>query len=142
MTSCKGQAAFGVDYAAVVNGDGDGNFDVTFPQGRVAMDGTAVIDFRASNDSSIINGKVYTKQEVLQSGDAEKIKALEACNAYMADKFEASAASGTYDIWIKAFVRERVTGIGFEAEKHLTNRVKSNAPSRAKEDNDPYPYIK
>lgn len=141
LQSCK-TAQFGVDYAATVQGDGDGNFDVIFPQGRVAMDGTATIDFRVSNDSTVLKNKVYTKQEVLESGDAKKIEALKACNDYLAEQFEASAASGTYDITIHAYVRERVTGIGFEANKHLTNRETPNrAPSRAEQDSDPYPYI-
>lgn len=138
LQSCK-TAQFGVDYAATVTGDGDGQFDVLFPQGRIAMDGTAAIDFRVSNDSTVLNQKVYTKQQVLESGDKDQLKALKECNDYIANNFEAYAAHGTYDITIHAYVRERVTGIGFEANKHLTNRLQNRAPRAT--DSDPYPFI-
>lgn len=148
MTSCK-TAKFGVSYAATVVGDADGKVDVTFPQGRFAMDGDAAVDFRVSNDTTVLAGKVYTKEEALNSGDKKVIDALYRCAAFANENFQTTDADGTYDLTINAFVRETLTGIGFEWEKHLTNREPANAPSRAAAqadtitvEQDPLLYIK
>lgn len=150
VTSCAG-AKFGVQYAVVVAGDGDGNVDVTFPQGRFAMDGDAAVDLRVSNDSTVINQPVLTKEYVLTKGTAKEKKALELCNEFMSDNFNTAEteAGGTYDLLIKGYVRETLTGVGFEVEKHLTNREQKllKAPARNANDTtgqvvDKYQYIK
>lgn len=143
FTSCK-TAQFGVAYAVTVVGDGDGQVDVSFPQGRFAMDGTAGIDLRVSNDTNVLTAPVTCKAFVLNENDPQHLKALRLCNDFMEQEFvvNETEAGGTYDILIKGFVRETLTGIGFEVEKHLTNRA--NAPSRVtrvEQVMDAYPYI-
>jgi len=147
-TSCKTQAQFGVDYAVIVQGDGDGVVDVMFPQGRFEMDGTADIVLRASSDSAVINAPVVTKAQVIESGDPAMLKALKDANDYVQNEFYAAQtdAGGTYYLLLKGYVRERLTGLGFEVEKVLTNRPPNtaNGPKRAESNlrADPYPFIK
>jgi hypothetical protein len=60
MCSCGQQ--FGLAYGVSLSGVGDGKFDVTFPQGSFAMDGTAAIDFVIGD--TIPFGTVTTKADV------------------------------------------------------------------------------
>jgi hypothetical protein len=137
MCSCGQQ--FGLAYGVSLSGVGDGKFDVTFPQGSFAMDGTAAIDFVIGD--TIPFGTVTTKAEVLQSGDAKQRAALKAVNDSIAQQFGATGGDGTYDLWIHGFVKETGTGLIFEIDRHLTNRANAPAIRLAAKD-DPFPYIK
>ena len=136
MTSCNTQ--FGLAYNVSLTGDGDGQFEVTFPQGTYAMDGTASLALHVGD--TIPFGQVTTKAEVIENGNAKQLKALRAANDYAAQQFEATAGSGTYDIWLKGFIKEIGTGLIFEVNRHFTNRTPT--PLRAPAKDDPYPYIR
>lgn len=136
LTSCNTQ--FGIAYGVKFTGNGDGKFAVTFPQGYYAMDGTAAIDLNVGD--TIPFGEPTAKAEVLANGNPKQIEALRAANDYIANQFSATSGSGTYDLWLKGFVKEIGTGLVFEIDRHFTNR-ENNAPLRAPA-NDPYPYIR
>lgn len=144
MTSCNTQ--FGLAYNVSLTGDGDGQFEVTFPQGTYSMDGTASLALHVGD--TIPFGQVTTKAEVIERGNAKELKALRAANDYAAQQFEATAGSGTYDIWLKGFIKEIGTGLIFEVDRHFTNRPpndSTNPPAAALRKapaSDPYPYIK
>ena len=135
LCSCNTQ--FGLAYGVKLTGDGDGQFEVTFPQGSYSMDGTAAIDLNVGD--TIPFGQVTTKAEVIENGNAKQLKALRAANDYAA-QFNATAGSGTYDIWLKGFIKEIGTGLIFEVDRHFTNRTPT--PLRAPDKDDPYPYIR
>lgn len=139
LTSCGTQ--FGLAYSVAITGDGDGKFDVTFPQGSYAMDGTASLDLQLGDTIMFNDSAAYvTKAEVLEKGNAKELKAMKAVNDSIAEKFNATAAEGTYDIWIKGFVKELGTSLMFSVDRRLTNReVKELRKALA---NDPYPFIK
>ena len=141
LTSCGTQ--FGLAYSVAITGDGDGKFDVTFPQGSYAMDGTASLDLQLG-DTVMFNNDTTTKAEVLRKGKAKELKAMKAVNDSIAEKFDAYAAEGTYDIWIKGFVKELGTGLVFSVDRRLTNRENETALKKVKGvvENDPYPFIK
>lgn len=71
LTSCK-TTQFGLAYSVAITGDGDGKFNVTFPQGSYAMDGTAALDLQLG-DTVMFNDSVayVTKAEVLEKGKAK-----------------------------------------------------------------------
>lgn len=138
FTSCGTQ--FGLAYSVAITGDGDGKFDVTFPQGSYAMDGTASLDLQLG-DTVLFNNAV-TKAEVLEKGRAKELKAMKAVNDSIAEKFEAVAAEGTYDIWIKGYVKELGTGLVFSVDRRLTNRENATLRKAKEVTNDPYPFIK
>lgn len=135
---CSCHTQFGIAYGVKLTGNGDGQFEVSFPEGSYAMDGTASIALQVGD--SIPFGKVTTKAEVLENGNTKEIAVLKAVNDSVATQFDATAASGTYELWLKGFVKETGTGLIFEIDRHWTNREalkKMRALS-----NDPYPYIK
>ena len=136
LVSCNTQ--FGLAYQVKLTGDGDGQFEVTFPQGSYAMDGTATLALNIG-DTLPFNTPT-TKAEVIANGNPRQLKALKAANDSIAQQFNATAGSGTYDIWLKGFIKEIGTGLVFEVDRHFTNR-ENNAPLRAPS-NDPYPYIR
>ena len=136
LVSCNTQ--FGLAYQVKLTGDGDGQFEVTFPQGSYAMDGTATLALNIG-DTLPFNTPT-TKAEVIANGNPRQLKALKAANDSIAQQFNATAGSGTYDIWLKGFIKEIGTGLVFEVDRHFTNR-ENNAPLRAPA-NDPYPYIR
>lgn len=141
LVSCdKDKNEFGIVYDAVVEGSGEGEFQVNFPQGSLAMDGTANLLFKVSNADSVPD-KVMTKAEILESGNEKNIKALNDCADFISKKFSVttnSDAEGAYDLWIKGYIMEKMTGIKVEINKHITNQ---DSTLTAREIN-PLDYIK
>lgn len=146
LALCSCNTQFGLAYQVKLTGDGDGQFSVTFPQGSYTMDGTATLALSVGD--TIPFGQVTTKAEVIEHGNSKQLKALRAANDYAAQQFEATAGSGTYDIWLKGFIKEIGTGLIFEVDRHFTNRPPNDsthphaAALRKAPANDPYPYIK
>ena len=140
LSLCACQTQFGLAYGVKLSGDGDGKFEVTFPQGIYAMDGTAAIVLNVGD--TIPFGKVTTKAEVIERGDANQLAALKEANELIAEKFGASSGGGSYDIWLQGFVKEIGTGLVFKVDRHFTNREKpKRAQSAYSKPRDPYPYI-
>ena len=136
LTACNTE--FGLVYDVSITGDGDGNVEVTFPQGSFAMNGKADINL-ALGDSIPFN-KVTTKAEVIQKKNKKEIAVLEAVNNAMCENFDAHSEDGTYDILIEGIVTETGTGLSFSVNKRLTNR--DIATKTIEAEYDEYEYIK
>lgn len=137
FTSCGTQ--FGLVYGVQLTGDGDGQFEVTFPQGSYEMNGKAALALNVG-DSVLFNdttAKVAYKKDVLLRGNQKEIEAMRRVNDSIANQFNAFDGEGTYDIWLKGFVKEIGTGLVFSVDRHFTNRMKAVR----KNDNDLYPFI-
>lgn len=144
MTSCK-SVQFGLAYNVNLSGDGDGQFEVTFPQGFYAMDGTAKLHLNLGDTLKFNSVEPVTKAEVLESGNAKKLAAMKAVNDSIANQFNAFAGEGTYDVLIQGKVTEIGTGLTFEVNRRLTNREQLRKAPALKGDTtqlDLYPYIK
>ena len=110
LCSCGTQ--FGLAYGVKLTGDGDGQFEVTFPQGSYAMDGKAALALNVG-DSILFNDttqQVTYKSQVLARGNKKELAAMKRVNDSIAANFEAFAGEGTYDLWLKGFVKEIGTG--------------------------------
>jgi len=117
--SCKSQMEF--VYSADVVGDADGQVLVTFPDGRFALNGNANLSFHYSNDSTKVESCIYTPEQVRLMGIKKAEPVLLGAEPYM-DAFNVTSAGGTYDIVIKGYVKESLTGITFQIDKRFTNR--------------------
>lgn len=137
LTACQPQ--FGLVYDVDITGDGDGQFEVTFPQGSYSMDGKADLAL-ILGDSIGFNEPVVLKQEVLTANKKKELKALAAVNNAMNEEFEAHSESGTYDILIQGTVKELGTGLSFSVYKRLTNRDTANVTEVLATDE--YPFVK
>ena len=141
FTACQTQ--FGLVYGVQLTGDGDGQFEVTFPQGSYAMDGKAALALNVG-DSILFNDttqQVTYKSQVLARGNKKELAAMKRVNDSIAANFEAFAGEGTYDLWLKGFVKEIGTGLVFSVDRHLTNRDAALRKSPAVE-SDEYPFIR
>lgn len=137
FTSCQTQ--FGLVYGVQLTGDGDGQFEVTFPQGSYEMNGKAALALNVG-DSVLFNDtttKVAYKNDVLLRANKKEVEAMRRVNDSIANQFNAFDSKGTYDIWLKGFVKEIGTGLVFSVDRHFTNRAKA----MRKADNDLYPFI-
>lgn len=137
LTACQTQ--FGLVYDVNITGDGDGQFEVTFPQGSYSMDGKADLAL-ILGDSIAFNETATLKQEVLDRNKKKELKALNAVNEAMAEQFDAHSESGTYDILIQGTVKEIGTGLSFSVYKRLTNRDTVNVTEVLATDE--YPFVK
>lgn len=148
LALCSCNTQFGLAYQVKLTGDGDGQFSVTFPQGSYTMDGTATLALSVGDTLPFNNPQVTTKAEVIERGNARQLKALQAANDSIAAQFSATEGTGTYDLWLRGFVKEIGTGIIFEVDRHFTNRHPNDsthphaAALRKAPASDPYPYIK
>lgn len=124
LTSCTTTQNFGVVYELNVTGDGDGQFDVTFPNGKFGMDGKANLGFILTNDSSklLMANKALTTEQIIKSNDPKQLTALANVNAWTEANFKATSASGSYAIRICGYVKETLTGFIIAIDKILTNR--------------------
>ena len=136
LCSCHSQ--FGIAYGVKLQGDSNGQVQVTFPEGTFAMDGNATIALQVGD--SLPLGNVTTKAYILEHGTAKEIAALQAVSDSVTYQFNANAASGTYNLWLYGYVKETLTGLIFEIDRHWTNRDK--AKKLKAHSSDPYPYIK
>ena len=137
LCSCNTQ--FGLAYGVKLTGDGDGQFEVTFPQGSYAMDDKAAIALNVGDTIPFGGQTVTSKAYVIDNGNARQKEALRKANDAIAEQFNATAGSGTYDIYLNGFIQEIGTGLIFEVDRHFTNRQQ---PARVKGISDPFPYIK
>ena len=137
FTSCGTQ--FGLVYGVQLTGDGDGQFEVTFPQGSYEMNGKAALALNVG-DSVLFNDtttKVAYKKDVLLRGNTDEVEAMRRVNDSIANQFNTFVGGGTYDIWLKGFVKEIGTGLIFSVDRRFTNRMKDVRMN----DNDLYPFI-
>lgn len=141
LTSCGTQ--FGLVYGVQLKGDGDGKFEVTFPQGCYEMDGKATLALNVG-DSVLFNDtttKVTYKNEVLERGNKKQLAAMKRVNDSIAVQFNTFDGDGTYDLHLKGFVKEIGTGLIFEIDRRFTNRDAMLRKTKNVEI-DPYQYIK
>jgi len=118
-TSCKGQLEF--VYRADITGDADGHVLVSFPDGRLNINGDANLAFSYANDSLKTRQHFYTPEQINLSTDKKRGEILQCAKPYM-DAFNVTSAGGNYDIYIKGYVTEKKTGITFNIDKRFTNR--------------------
>lgn len=138
FVSCGTQ--FGLVYGVQLTGDGDGQFEVTFPQGSYAMNGKAALALNVGDSIMFNDVKVTTKNEVIERANKKQLRAMQQVNDSVAAYFNAVSGDGTYDLWLKGFVKEVGTGLVFSVDKHITNR---DAALRKSVDADVFcPYIK
>ena len=144
FTSCRTQ--FGLVYGVQLTGDGDGQFEVTFPQGSYEMNGKAALTLNVG-DSVLFNDtttKVTYKKDALLRANKKELEAMRHVNDSIATQFNTFDGEGIYDIWLKGFVKEIGTGLVFSVDRHFTNRENDlrKSPAVKVEENDLYPFIR
>lgn len=122
-TSCTNDS-FGIEYSLQSNGDADGNVNVLFDGGNFNINGAADYQFSWANNLVLCDA-VYTLDEARYSNDPKVSQAADYINEWLDNTIKVSAASGTYDIYIKGYVKETLTQITVTVDRHFTNRQDS-----------------
>lgn len=116
--SCK-DTKIAFNYEVKINGDADGVVDIKFPGGTFGVDGKTGLRFAYSNVPVDTTVRVYNLEKALVSND---VKVAEAAARVSESLVSVTAASGTYYVHVKGFVKETLTGLTFEVDREFTNR--------------------
>lgn len=116
FTSCE-EEEFKITYNVDIVGDADGDVTLTFPDGRLALQGCAAIDFHYGN-ADVAD---YTLTEALESNDANVVKAAWAVKEDVEKAFTVVATEGTYYIHIGGYAE--AYGVKISIDETFTNRT-------------------
>lgn len=131
-SSCTpNNANFGIEYSLQSDGTADGNVDVIFDGGSFAIDGSASYVFAWHNTILFTKGShdAINLDTALCAKDEKVASAAAKVSDWIDSSIQVSSASGTYDIYIKGYVKETATQITFTIDRHFTNKAPiSKAP--------------
>ena len=119
--SCQNDS-FGFEYALNSNGATDGKVTLVFPNGEFSLDGDAGYVFTWSNADKLRAVNTLSLEEALVSNDAKVAKAANDVNNWLESAIHVTDAEGNYDIYVKGYVKETLTGLTFSVDKHFTNK--------------------
>lgn len=111
-------------YNISITGDADGQVDVSFPDGKFAIDGATNLAFSYGNVDSTVtfsNQADFSVEQGIRSANkdvcrfANDVKALD-------DSISATSAGGTYELVIDAKFYDPITGTEIHTHKVLSNR--------------------
>jgi len=134
-TSCNNDAKFGIEYDLAVTGNTDAAVTVEFTGGHFGVDGAANFDFGWTNVTEAVNLRgvqSYVLDEALASNDARVADAAARVNEWVDGAVAVDAFTGHYDIYIKGYVKETLTGLTFEIDRRITNVPVDAAEDQAK----------
>ena len=121
--SCSGDKTFGIEYALNSDGTTDGKVSLVFPNGQFSMNGTAGYQFAWTNvDNKLTVSEALPLCESLEANDAKVAKAANDVNGWLESAIRVTDAEGEYDIYVKGYVRETLTGLTFSVDKHFTSK--------------------
>ena len=121
--SCNNDVKFGIEYDLSTNGSTDAAVSVTFNGGHFTVDGAAKFDFDWTNVSPMVfqGESVYGLDSALASNDAKVVEAAKRVDDWLNKEVYVSDFTGHYDIYVKGYVKETLTGLKFEIDRHFTN---------------------
>lgn len=128
-TSCDNDAKFGIEYALTVDGKTDGDVNVDFVNGHFYIDAAANFNFDWTNVQNVPTfegARVYNLEEALASNDVRVAKAAANVNEWLNSEIGVSEFTGHYDILLKGYVKETLTGLKFEIDRRFTNWPEPN----------------
>jgi len=127
MVSCdKTKQSFVYDIA--VEGKADGMVDIMFPNGTFYVDGDTNLKFTYSNNmkdglKTMDMMNVLTEKGIMECGDEEKVGALNRVNTMIDNEFKImdTSTDAHYDLRLKGYVKESITGFVIYIDRHWTN---------------------
>lgn len=121
-TSCNKDVNWGIEYSLQSDGMANGNVVLTFDGGSFTLDGQANYIFEWHNTVFLNATKASLPLDTgLESEDANTVTAAQKVESWLNDSITVMSAGGTYDIYVKGYVKETATGITFAIDRHFTN---------------------
>lgn len=124
ISSCScnnSDTPWGVEYALQSDGKTDANVTVQFFNANMSLNGDADYVFDWTNVPVLLHGSAVVLSDALTSNDAKTVQAAEYINGWLDEWFKVVSFEGTYDIYIKGYVKETKTQITFSIDRHFTN---------------------
>lgn len=121
-TSCSNGVQFGIEYSLQSDGMANGNVALTFDGGSFDLNGDASYALNWQNTiklSDVMNAPNLDTAKAAK--DPTTAATAEKVDSWLEDNFRVSSAGGTYDIYIKGYIKETATGLTFQVDKHFTN---------------------
>lgn len=121
-SSCsKPNVQFGIEYSLQSDGLANGDVEMTFEGGQFNINGTADYVLRWSNTVLLNEVEAPLLSDALVSNDSETAETAKKVNNWLESSIKVESASGTYDIYVKGYVKEIATGLVFSIDRHFTN---------------------
>ena len=121
-TSCSNDVQFGIEYSLQSDGQANGNVSLTFDGGSFDLNGEADYALNWSNTILLANQADGIPLAVaLESKDMQTFEAATKVNEWLDNSIKVTSAGGTYDIYVKGYVKETATGLTFAIDRHFTN---------------------
>ena len=121
-TSCNKDVNWGIEYSLQSDGMANGNVVLTFDGGSFTLDGQANYIFEWHNTVFLNATRASLPlDEGLEAEDADTVAAAQKVESWLNDFITVTSAGGTYDIYVKGYVKETATGITFAIDRHFTN---------------------
>ena len=127
-TSCSNDVHFGIEYSLQSDGQANGNVALTFDGGSFDLNGEADYALNWSNTILLANQvDGIPLATALESKDMHTLEAATKVNEWLDNSIKVTSAGGTYDIYVKGYVKETATGLTFAIDRHFTN-IPPNEP--------------
>ena len=121
-SSCSGgDVGWGIEYSLQSDGQANGNVALTFDGGSFTLNGEADYAFTWSNTILLRDVGGIPLETALASKDVRTVDAATKVNDWLDNSITFTSAGGTYDIYVKGYVRETATGLTFAIDRHFTN---------------------
>lgn len=121
-TSCSDNVKFGIEYSLTSDGVANGNVALNFDGGHFNLNGKADYQLEWSNQLFTFNAEPVELSKALLAKDAKVAETAQKVDTWVNDNIYISSASGTYDIYVKGYIKETATQLTFEIDKHFTNK--------------------
>lgn len=120
--SCSSDVHFGIEYSLQSNGTANGDVAVTFEGGSFSINGDAKYTFSWENTILLTKANnVVSLEQALVSKYARIADTAKKVDDWLNSSINVTAAGGTYDLYVKGYVKETATGLTFEIDRHFTN---------------------
>lgn len=124
-TSCgNSDAPWGVEYSLQSDGQTDDNVAAQFFNANLFLNGGADYVFEWTNviaPAVLQTTQAVVLNDALTCSDIKTAQAAEYVNDWLDEWFKVVSFDGTYDIYIKGYVKETKTQITFSIDRHFTN---------------------
>jgi len=124
-TSCSNEdTKFGIEYALNSEGKTDGSFTLQVVTAEFTITGDAEYKFELSSKKIaevLTKGATKSLDEALQSNDAKELETANKVNDWINEVIKVTEVDGHYDLYVRGYVMETLTGLKFEIDRHFTN---------------------
>ena len=109
----------GILYNVNIDGKAAGDVVVTFPNGKLDLDGAVNLAFVYSNDTTVVSNNCILLSNALESNDKEVRNFANTVNNEFDVRLKNPEVAGSYDVKIYGYAKETATGIVIAVNKEF-----------------------